>query len=193
MNSTYFLIVINCAIYALPFLIKIEGPTSDSFVNFLSLFWQEKSKIDQGEVYRLFTAMFLHGNLLHLFMNMYTLWSLETNSNYMHKMIGGKRSKINNDVLFMLVYITTGLCGNVLSMYHTGSPSVGASGAILGIFGFFCAFAIQSRNKPAIISMLISIAITFAIGLSIPRIDNWAHGGGLVSGFVLFFILNLFF
>jgi rhomboid protease GluP len=141
---------------------------------------------ESGEYYRLFTAMFLHGGFLHLFLNMWALYQLGM---MFEIMFGSGR--------FLLTYFAAGLTASVASTLHipAGVPGVGASGAIFGILGALI-FAIRRsrvwRNQPwtrAVTQQLMLWAgLNILIGFSVPGIDNAAHIGGFVAGLVLGFL-----
>src|SRR5690606_18545729 len=92
---------------------------------------------------------------------------------------------------YLLLYLFAGLTGSAASAIFSGGPSVGASGAIFGIFGALLAFLLRRR---ALIPMTVlvgvrSAALSFvlfnvAFGFAVPGIDNAAHLGGLAGGFV---------
>ena len=137
--------------------------------------------LEDGEYYRLFTSMFLHFGFEHLINNMVTLvligWNLEIE-------IG--RFK------FLLIYILSGLGGNILSAWYEFrtmdySISAGASGAIFGIIGALLYVAIRNRGRIGDISgkgLAFMIIISLYYGFSSSGVDNLAHIGGLITGFV---------
>src|SRR5438105_3725865 len=88
-----------------------------------------------GEYYRLLTAMFLHGSLPHLFFNAYALY-----------IYGRLVEGFFGHVRFALIYMLAGLCGSLASFLLTRGASVGASGAIFGIFGAYIAFLYHNRK-----------------------------------------------
>ena len=146
--------------------------------------------------WRLITPMFIHVNLLHLLVNMYSLW-----------MIGPYVEKLYGSAKFVVFWVLTGIAG-VVASYLTvrpnlaaGSlgrflfklldePSAGASGALFGLVGVLFVFGIKFRNelpegfKRAFgTGMLPVILINLFIGyLGRGFIDNAAHLGGLISG-----------
>jgi len=138
------------------------------------------------EPWRLFTAMFLHLNILHILFNMLALWS-----------IGSIIERIYGISRFLLIYFGAGLTGSLLFYFLVpGGAAVGASGAIAGIFGAFGAFffAYRSQLGPVANSMLqqwgfwlvLNIAINFSNASSL----GWqAHLGGLVAGMILGYFL----
>ncbi len=133
-----------------------------------------------GEQWRLFTAMFLHAGLLHLLFNAY---ALSIFGNAVEQELGGRR--------FLTIYLATGLFASAAS-YAFGEPtavSVGASGALYGLFGVFLAYNWRrralafhaARARSAITLIAINLLFTFAV----PNIDWRAHVGGLVAGLVI--------
>jgi len=140
----------------------------------------------KGEWWRLLTAMFLHGGMTHLLMNMFSLY------------IVGRGAEMYFDTKsYLSIYFFSGLIGGLVSLYmHPVSVGVGASGAIFGIFGALAGFFLAHRDKIASHSKAfmknfgIIIAINLVIGFSIPSIDVSAHIGGLVVGFIGGFVLS---
>ena len=131
---------------------------------------------DLLQPWRLVTAIFLHGSLLHIGFNMWVLMDLGPT---IEEMYGSAR--------FLFVFIATGVSGYVLSSV-TGHFSVGASGSLLGLVGLLLALSMGSQNigmrmlRSQLLYWLVYIAV---LGLLMPGIDNYAHIGGFVSGFVL--------
>lgn len=129
-----------------------------------------------GEIWRLITHMFLHGSLMHIILNMYSLFVL-----------GSQMETFIGKVKFIIVYLISGIVGGLLSIaLDPTSTSVGASGAIFGMLGAMLYFGYHYRTYlgAAIKQQIIPIIIlNLLIGFS-PNsgIDNWAHIGGLVGG-----------
>ena len=134
----------------------------------------------EGEWWRLLSAMFLHGGMTHLLMNMFSLY------------IVGRGAEIYFDTKsYLSIYFFSGIIGGLVSLYmHPVSVGVGASGAIFGVFGSLAGFFMAHRDKIASHSKAfmkdfgVIILINLVIGLSIPSIDVSAHIGGLVAGFI---------
>jgi membrane associated rhomboid family serine protease len=133
--------------------------------------------VAEGQYWRLFTAMFLHANLLHLAFNMYALYLF---GNLIEDALGTFR--------FLGIYFLCGLLASVTS-FAFGSPeriAVGASGAIFGLLGAWVAYNYRRRGSALasanLRTALMLVAINVFLGLSIPGIDNLAHLGGLASG-----------
>lgn len=142
-----------------------------------------------GEYYRLLTAMFLHGDLTHLFFNGYALY-----------IIGRGIERLYGHARFLVIYFLGGLTGSVLSLLFSEYASVGASGAIFAIFGAEMIFLYRHRKlfgglaRRRLNNLVFLLAINLFIGL-VPgsRIDNWGHAGGFLAGVVLaWFIGPLF-
>lgn len=132
--------------------------------------------------WRLFTCMWMHGGLIHIAANMYCFWSF---GRIAERIFGRNR--------FLAIYIITGLASGLASVaWHPFIVSIGASGAIFGVAGaLFVPFYRKRLRLPAPVmkAMLRSIGmfivINLIIGASLPFIDNSAHMGGLLAGFLL--------
>jgi membrane associated rhomboid family serine protease len=130
------------------------------------------------EWYRLVTAMFLHGGLIHIGFNMVVLLD-----------IGPMVEEVYGSARYLFLYLVMGIAGYLLSAL-AGHFSVGASGAILGIIGLLIAITTRrgGMQMKELRSRLISWVVTiFALGFLVGglRTDNWAHFGGLAAGFLL--------
>ena len=129
-----------------------------------------------GEAWRLITPVFLHAGLLHIGVNMYSLYALGP---AVERFFGRGR--------FLAVYLLAGISGVLLSLVMSPNPSVGASGAIFGLLGSLAAFLYLHRATfgqlgAMQLRQLVFVAlINLGLGLS-PGIDNWGHVGGLVAG-----------
>ena len=134
--------------------------------------------IATGQYWRLVSSMFLHAGLLHIAFNAYALWIFGT---VVEQELGRIR--------LVLIYFATGIVASAASYAFSPSPvvvSVGASGAIFGIFGAFVAYNYRRRQmaiaaarlRSAISIVVINLVITFAI----PEIDWRAHVGGFIAG-----------
>jgi rhomboid protease GluP len=136
-------------------------------------------RYDDYSWYRFFTSEYLHGGLLHIGMNMLVLMD-----------IGPLVEEAYGSARYFFFYTVAGLCGALLSATLSSHPSVGASGAILGMAGVLIAMTGRSSGiqMQQMRSRLISWVVTiFAIGFMFSglRTDNWAHLGGIAAGFVL--------
>lgn len=130
-----------------------------------------------GQVWRLFTAMFIHIGVLHLLFNLYAL-------NALGPLVEGYFGHVR----FGLIYVLGGLFGSLASYAFSPVPSAGASGAIFGLAGAVTVYFLRyrenfgARGRAILQNMLIVIGINLVFGLSMPGIDNWGHMGGLAGG-----------
>ena len=138
--------------------------------------------VQQGETWRFFTALFLHGGLLHVGLNMLALHQA-----------GQVVERLFGRAGFLSIYLIAGLLGNAASLWWKPGPvSVGASGAIFGVYGALLAYLLRQRGSVPVevfremrSGTLGFIGYSLFAGFSIPGIDNAAHLGGLVGGMLL--------
>ena len=130
-----------------------------------------------AQYWRLFTVMFLHANILHIGFNAWALWLF---GNFVEGTFGRTR--------MLLIYFVTGFFAAATS-YMFGplfQVGVGASGAIVGLLGAFIAYNFRRRDNPMAQGYLrwalMLIVLNAIFGATFAGVDNWAHGGGLVSG-----------
>lgn len=133
-----------------------------------------------GDWWRLLTSIFIHFGVIHLFMNMYCLYSIGV---YLEHILGRSR--------YLTAYVCTGVAGNIVSLWwHTsGVNGAGASGAIFGLYGVFFAMLTsslipKSTRQPLLKNIAIFIVYNLVYGMK-GNIDNSAHIGGLVSGAII--------
>ena len=130
----------------------------------------------QHQWYRLITAMFLHGGLIHIGFNMMALMQL-----------GPALEELYGSSRYFFLYTFTGAFGFLASSF-VGHLSLGASGGLLGLVGAM--LAITTKRGGAYMRdlrsrLVSSVVLLFVLGFMGMGIDNWAHGAGLASGFVL--------
>jgi membrane associated rhomboid family serine protease len=140
--------------------------------------------ISKGEFWRLFTALFLHYNLLHLVFNLFALYVL-----------GPPLERTIGAVRFAACYLIAGVgsTGGVvlLTLLKIVRPAelVGASGCIMGIVGAWAGFLLRHRHawqaKQRLLNILLIIAIQILFDISTPQVSTSAHLCGLVTGFVI--------
>lgn len=175
---TFSLIIINSLLYvALTFFsvnaIEIEIET---LVLFGGLFAPYVVVYD--EWWRLFTAIFLHGGITHLLMNMVSLYIL------------GRSVEVHfYKVSYLLIYFCSGLLGAMVSLWvHPMGVGVGASGAIFGLFGAILGlFWVYRKRSGGQLKRLLQefgviLGINLLIGVLIPEVDLSAHIAGFVVG-----------
>jgi len=169
---TIFLISVNVLLYVL-FSFALE----DVFY----LLVQINSKIiNDLEIWRLFTSMFLHGDVLHLFSNMVSL------------LIFGAYVELSfSKYQFIILYFVSGLIGSFFSMLFLPSNviSLGASGAIFGLIGAAFSILIVQRDTPLIFLGLIYV-FYFVFSSFSPGINYLAHIFGLSGGLIIGYLLK---
>ena len=139
--------------------------------------------IQKGEVYRLILSVFLHVNIFHLLCNMYALY-----------IIGTQLETFIGKFKYLLVFLISAVVGNLLSCVVSNNASVGASGAIFGLlgailyFGYHYRLYLGSVIRTQIIPVII---INLLLGFMWPGIDNAAHIGGLVGGYLSMMALGI--
>ena len=138
--------------------------------------------VEEGEVYRLFTAMFLHFGVEHLIGNMLLLIFL-----------GDTLERVVGSVRYLIIYLLGGLGGNVLScciaLYRKNyAVSAGASGALFAVIGALVYLVLRKRGDVEGISgkrLLLMAALSIAQGFTAAGIDGYAHIGGFLCGMLL--------
>lgn len=168
------LIAINLVVYLLT-LIPGFGR------NLLYMGMSVNALIAQGEWWRIITSMFLHLGFTHVLFNMFSLF-----------LFGPELEKIAGKMRFLTIYFLAGIFG-IAASFLIEDPtyaSVGASGAIYGMFGAFAALVYYTRHlfpqlKQIILPLIVvSVIMTFLM----PNINITAHLGGLITGFILGFV-----
>ena len=141
------------------------------------------SLIDKGQVWRLITCAFLHGGLIHIFFNMYAL-----------KILGPEIEYVYGKIKYLVIYLLSAIEASIFSyIFGPQSVSVGASGAIFGLFGAMLIFGIKHRKqmgKAYMMNILQVIFVNVIIGISSSNIDNAAHFGGLIIGALIALLLG---
>ena len=139
------------------------------------------SAVYDGEYYRLFTSMFLHADIMHWGFNSLTLY-----------FFGRDVERLFGHVRFAIIYILGGLAGSVGSLIYTANASLGASGAIFAVISAMAVYIYIHREIYGEFGFRRLRQLVFFGGISIfygflpdSRIDNAAHVGGLLGGFIL--------
>ena len=189
--GTYILLAINIAVFGWMILhgVSAKDPTTAQLVHYGAT---NAYLILGGEWWRLLTATFVHVGLIHIATNMWCLWNL-----------GLLGEPLLGPIGLIVVYLITGIAGNLLSLffnvfYRDGiSVGAGASGAVFGIAGILIvllsnkklpipAFELSRLRRSviqfAVLNLIIGVGANFT---SIVRIDNHAHIGGFLSGLAL--------
>lgn len=189
--ATRVLIAINVAIYVIAFVLM----TIEQRVELYN--WGASNRfyvLNLGEYHRLFTAMFLHSEMLwHVFFNMYALY-----------IIGQTVERFFGHARFLAIYFLGGLTGSIMSVVLNDITvfSVGASGAVFAIFGAEMVFLykhqklfgpmarMQLRQLVFVAGINLFIGISSSVSNAAIRIDNWGHIGGLLGGLMLAWIIG---
>jgi rhomboid protease GluP len=137
--------------------------------------------VEEGQVWRFFTSMFLHIGFAHLLFNTYALF-----------IFGAEMERVFGRARFITIYVLSGLFGSLASFaFNNAAISAGASGAIFGIIGMQAAYFYKYKTllgefgRSRLMNVLFIVGINLFFGFTQPGIDNLAHLGGLVSGALL--------
>ena len=132
-----------------------------------------------GQWWRLVTAGFLHGGLLHILMNSWVLFDL-----------GAQVEEVYGTSRMLVIYLVSSVFGFYLSAVFSASPSVGASAALFGLIGAMIAVGVMHRTAlgAAVRGMYMRWAIYGLLFSFLPGIDIYAHVGGLAAGFGVAYI-----
>jgi rhomboid protease GluP len=183
---TYVLFGLNALVWVVMVSLGVDAyePSTDALIQFGGNFGIRTS---DGQWWRLLTAMFLHGGLYHIGFNLYFLW-----------VIGRTSEQIFGPAAYAVVYFGSGLLASMLSVaWEPASVSVGASGALFGVFGALMGFTIRRRGtlpQEFVVMVrrnaLVLIGLNAAIAVFVPGIDIAAHVGGLVAGIGLGYLIS---
>lgn len=139
---------------------------------------RDRALVAEGQWWRLMSCVFLHGDLLHIGLNMLALFGL-----------GRILEAVYGPVRVLFIFALSGLTGSLAGHFLGGPVSVGASGAIFGLLGAAVAFGLlHGRDLPGSMRRVLGrglvpwVILNLIIGFVIPRIDNAGHMGGLVGG-----------
>ncbi|CAN4085192.1 unnamed protein product [Withania somnifera] len=157
------------------------GPSSSTLERLGGLEW--KKVVHQHQGWRLITCIWLHAGIIHLIANMLSL-----------VIIGIRLEQQCGFVRIGIIYLLSGAGGSILSsLFIQRSISVGASGALFGLLGAMLSelitnWSIYTNKVCALLTLLVIVAINLAVGI-LPHVDNFAHIGGFLTGFLLGFVL----
>lgn len=172
---TYSIILLNIIVFMLSLL------DYNMIINYFANYY---INVKNGEIYRLLTACFVHANFLHIFFNMYALYY-----------VGPMVEKYYGKLKYLLIYLGSGIMGSLFSVVLSNNVSIGASGAIFGLFGSMLYFGYKYRAtldgfvRSGIIPVLF---INLILGFIVPNIDVYGHIGGLIGGLLLSYILGVY-
>lgn len=170
-----FLVIINLILFI------FETHSGDKSLYIYKFGVNNSLVFSDGQLYRLFTYMFLHGSIEHVLVNCLSLY-----------IFGSKIEKYCGRVKTLTIYLVSGIAGGLLSAYFNTGFSVGASGAIFGLLGAL--FAISKKTGKQIdglsyMAIAVLVVVSIGMGLLEPQIDNFGHIGGLIGGFIMGILL----
>lgn len=178
---TYLLILINVIVFAITYIYG-SGIEPNVLVKFGGLISTTNYSFNLS---RIFTSMFLHVSIVHLILNMYSLYVL-----------GSQLESFYGKFKFLVIYLVSGIAGNLLTLplLQSNVVSVGASGAIFGLMGSLLYFGYHYRVylgtviKSQIIPLIV---LNLLIGFLVTSINNFAHIGGLVGGILISIVVGV--
>ena len=177
------LIVINIGVFLV---LSVLGATEDTLFMLEHGAMYGPYVVEGHQYYRIFTCLFLHFGIEHLLNNMVLLgalgWNLELET---------------GRIKFLIIYFISGLGGNLLSLWMNMSTdkmvvSAGASGAIFGLMGALLCVVLKNQGRVGRLTnrgLLVMVVLSLYFGFTSSGVDNAAHVGGLVCGFVMAAVL----
>ena len=172
---TYLIIALNIIVYA--YIAILSGNFIEIDYDVVRQYGQYNSFVLDGGYWQLFTAMFVHVNIIHLLGNMFFLL-----------IFGLRAEELFKIQEYVLVYLLSGLAGNLLTLlFGPSMVSAGASGAIFGLFGA-CTIYIRRAVGQSIIGALLYSFFLLMINTG-RNVNNLAHLGGLVAGLLIGYVL----
>lgn len=135
--------------------------------------------VSMADMWRLISSMFLHAGFDHLLFNMFAMF-----------VFAPPLERVFGKWKYLLFYLACGIVGNVLSMVmYVEFFSVGASGAVYGLFGaylFIVLFRQGALDEQSRKTILVILGLGVIYSFIVPQINVYAHLGGLAAGFILF-------
>lgn len=173
---TYALLAINILLFIIMVFVSGDGIYGFQTETLVKFGGNVKSLVLNGEYWRLIASAFLHDGFLHLICNMYALYVL-----------GIQLENFFGKTRFAIIYLFSAITGNLLSLVFADPNvvSIGASGAIFGLFGSLLYFGYYYRVYLGTVlrtQIVPVILINLLFGIVTPGIDNAAHIGGLIGG-----------
>lgn len=183
---TRLLVALNCTVFLAMVLLGGANPLEPSMEVIVTWGSNFGPLTRSGQWWRLLSCTFIHIGLLHLAVNM---WSLYQTGMLVERMFGSLH--------FLVLYLVAGLAGSLASLlWNPQVISAGASGAVFGIIGGLLAFLVDTRyGVPRRViqgvrrQVLLVVVLNLAFGFSQPGIDNAAHLGGLTGGLLAGWLL----
>lgn len=179
---TNILIAVNVVIYLIFALLSrniLDDTQTPYFLQFVQA--PQAYMVQTGQYWRIFTAMFLHFSILHIGLNMLSLF-----------FIGAAVEVFFGKWRYLVIYLASGIVGGIVTFFiDPGVVAAGASGAIFGVFGALGVFYIVNRRSlgmfgnGAIMNWLFWLGLNLVWGFSDPNIGILDHIGGLVAGMII--------
>ncbi|WP_438481788.1 rhomboid family intramembrane serine protease [Oleiharenicola lentus] len=189
-SITTLIIVANVAAFVIMGTLGAGWFTPESMEPYVLYGANNGAATTNGEWWRLLTSMFVHYGLIHLMLNM---WALFQAGQFMERLQGR--------TLYALTYLASGLAGGFASIWwNSAKPiwSAGASGAVFGVFGAMLGYMLREKHavpstvfKSILKSSLVFAGYNLFYGLAAKGIDNAAHLGGALGGFIFGWLLAL--
>ena len=173
---TYILIFINIVMFVLMYMLGNGSENTNTLIDFGANYILLTKA---GEYYRLITSGFLHIGLIHLLLNMYSLYIVGTQVEYFY----GK-------VKYIIIYLFSLIMGSLftVALSSVNTVSAGASGAIFGLLGSILYFGVKYRGYigNSLVNQIVPVVVlNLIIGFTTPGIGNAAHIGGLIGGYLI--------
>ena len=180
-SATITLIIINVVVYLFVMIMGLfRGPLGVSYRDLITSYGAvSRLALSNGLIYTPLTALFLHGNLMHILFNMWALFQL---GHIVEGVYGMK--------WYLIFYFITGISGSLSAAAFSNAFTIGSSSAIFGLVGILFTLGLKDDTPVALrsitgYSLLPIILINLFLGFSIPGISNAAHIGGLVAGAII--------
>lgn len=175
-SPTFIIIALNIAVYV--YTSVLSGDFMETSYDVILRYGQVNYLVMKGVYWQLFTAMFIHADIIHISGNMLFLLIFGLRAEEMFKIHE-----------YLLIYFLSGLAGNLLTLLFGpfAPPSVGASGAIFGMLGACTIYVRRAFGQSIVGALLYSL---FWLMMSAgPEVNNLAHLGGLIVGLVVGYFL----
>ncbi len=167
---TYALLGINIFI----FIIMTVNGERDGWITAFGI--ERGAILEQGELYRFITALFLHGNIFHLMQNGIYLY-----------FFGSRVELLFGKADMVLLYFVSGLMGGVASIFFNGNLAIGASGAVFGLIGAVLSYSYYHGKKNIGINfatLVLLVVVGLLLGFLDTNVDVAAHFGGFIAGMI---------
>lgn len=186
------IVAINILVFLLVDRFRGDSGYTERMLEYGAMYWPYVK--EDGQFYRLFTSMFLHFGITHLFNNMLILWFL---GSYLERLIGNTsisaRPKFSSSLKYLFLYLLSGVLAGLFSMEYNMVKgeifvAAGASGAIFGVSGALLYIVLINRGHVeglTIRQIILFVFLSMYAGFASSGVDNAAHVGGFLSGFVL--------